>query len=151
FGNQTVGGTSAAQSVTVTNTGSATLTLSALTLGGTNAADFARSGTCTATTSLAPTQSCTVGITFTPGAAGARTATLQVTSNAATSPDSVSLTGTGVAVPVLSSSATVVGFSAFAVGSTSPAQSVTVTNTGTGTLTLSALILGGTNAGDFAR
>jgi hypothetical protein len=64
-------------------------------ISGTNAGDFTvTGGTCAA--ALAPKASCTYVVTFTPGAAGARTATLSVTaSHDLLSPHDVSLSGTG--------------------------------------------------------
>jgi hypothetical protein len=89
FGNQNVGTTSGAQSVTVTNTGTSTATIGSVTVSG----DFARTTTCGA--SLAAGASCTVSVTFTPAGTGTRTGVLSVSSNAAGSPHTVSLTGTG--------------------------------------------------------
>jgi FG-GAP-like repeat/Abnormal spindle-like microcephaly-assoc'd, ASPM-SPD-2-Hydin/FG-GAP repeat len=93
FASQAAGTTSAAQSVTLTNSGSAALTITGITLSGTNADDFAQTNTCPA--SLAAGANCTISITFTPGAAGARTAAINIADNAAGSPQTVPLTGTG--------------------------------------------------------
>jgi hypothetical protein len=62
---------------------------------GSNAGDFAvRGGTCAA--ALAAKASCTYIVTFTPGATGARTATLSVTASPdLLSPHNVSLSGAG--------------------------------------------------------
>jgi hypothetical protein len=89
FGNQTVGSASAAQSVTITNTGTATATLSSVAA----AAPFAETNTCGS--SLAANASCTASVTFTPTATGAATGSLTVASNAAGSPLTVALSGTG--------------------------------------------------------
>ena len=97
FPSQDVGTTSAAQSVTVTNTGSGNLTFGAgaVTVSGANAADFAlASDTCSGQT-VAPNGACAVGITFMPSVAGSESATLNFTDNASGSPQTVSLTGTG--------------------------------------------------------
>ena len=94
FASQTLATTSAAQTVTITNTGSATLTGLSVALGGTNSADYSISAN-TCGTSLAIAANCSVSVTFTPQATGTRSASLQVTDNAANSPQSVSLTGTG--------------------------------------------------------
>lgn len=97
FGQVSVGTTSAAQAVTLKNTGASALQLSALTVSGGEFALAATGGTCTATTSLAVSASCTIAITFTPTAASVRSGTLGVAHNAAGSPSTVSLAGTGVA------------------------------------------------------
>jgi hypothetical protein len=87
------GATSEAQAVTLTNSGPATLTLTSITLGGTNPTDFEELNTCGAT--LAASASCTVYVAFKPAAAAAYTGTLIVTDNGASSPQSVKLSGTG--------------------------------------------------------
>jgi beta-glucosidase len=91
FAGQTVGTTSAAQTDTITNTGSAAVAISSVTTTG----DFAQTGTCSGT--LAAGASCTASVTFTPTATGSRTGTLTVTSNATNSPLTVSVNGTGTA------------------------------------------------------
>jgi hypothetical protein len=58
------GKTSPPQTVTVTNTGTAALSFTSVTLGGTKPADFARTDTCTG--SLLPAASCEIHVTFTP-------------------------------------------------------------------------------------
>jgi hypothetical protein len=93
FGTVIVGTTSTAKSVTVTNNMKTTLTISAIGFTGADPADFAQTNTCGS--SLGAGAQCTVSVTFTPKAAGARTARLSITDTASTSPQSVSLTGTG--------------------------------------------------------
>jgi hypothetical protein len=97
FGSQIQGTTSAGQAVTVSNTGTASLTINSITMGGTNAGDFADTTTCGST--LAAGTSCTVTVTFTPLAAGSRSATLLMNDNAGGSPHTVALSGTGSAPP----------------------------------------------------
>ena len=76
FGNQAVLITSAAQTITVKNTGAATITLNAPQITGTNAADFAFTNHCGAT--LAASATCTVDVKFTPSVIAAETATLTI-------------------------------------------------------------------------
>ncbi|NUP47876.1 MAG: choice-of-anchor D domain-containing protein, partial [Catenulispora sp.] len=90
FGNQTLGSTSSAQTVTVRNTGGAAATGVSVSTSG----DYAQTNTCG--TSIAAGASCTVSVTFTPTAAGTRSGTLSIASNAAGSPATVALSGTGV-------------------------------------------------------
>ena len=94
FSNQLVNATSTAQTVTLTNTGTDSLNVTGITLAGSNASDFAQTNNCP--TTLAINAFCTVNVTFSPGATGARTATLAITDNAADSPQSLALSGTGV-------------------------------------------------------
>lgn len=96
FGSQTVSTASAPITVMLTNSGSATLTISGITFTGTNSADFSKTTTCGS--SLTAGSSCNILITFTPGASGARSASLSVSDNAAGSPHTVALTGTGASV-----------------------------------------------------
>lgn len=97
FGSITVGMTSAASTLTVTNAGSAALTFGAgaVSIAGANASDFALgTDTCSSTT-VAIGATCAVTVTFTPNAAGARSASLVFTDNAPDSPQSIALTGSG--------------------------------------------------------
>jgi hypothetical protein len=92
FASQAQGTTSAAQTATLTNSGAAALAISQITLSG----DFGQSSTsCGA--SLAAGANCAITITFTPTALGTRTGSLSVSDNAAGSPHTLSLTGTGTA------------------------------------------------------
>src|SRR5437879_4343663 len=95
FSNQTVGTTSAAQAVTLSNIGSATLTISSIAVTGTNSGDFGQTNNCG--TSVAAGAQCTINVTFTPTASGTRTAALDITDNESGSPQAASLTGTGEA------------------------------------------------------
>lgn len=93
FGTVRVGSTSAPRTVRLTNTGNAPLSVE----GGTIAGDFAlsSSSTCRAGTRLAPSASCLIAISFAPRALGSRTGSLSIRDNASTSPQRVSLSGTG--------------------------------------------------------
>lgn len=139
FGNQAVNTTSPAQSVTLSNTGSATLNISSITA----SADFAQTNTCAATLGLSAT--CTISVTFKPTATGLLNGTLTVTDDAPNSPQTVTLTGTGTG-PMVSLSATSLTFSAQMSGTNSAAQTVTLTNTGNASLTVSSI----TASGDFS-
>src|SRR5439155_21054437 len=95
FASQTVETTGAAQAVTLSNPGTASLSMSGVAVTGTNSGDFGQTNNCG--TSVAAGAQCTINVTFTPTASGTRTATLIVTDNASGSPQAVSLTGTGEA------------------------------------------------------
>ena len=153
FSPQNVGVTSTPQTVTVTNNGTANLTISTVTIGGTNASDFAKSANTCAGATVTPNKTCTVSVTFTPSATGSRTATLSINDNAANSPQTVSLSGTGTAVSL---STTSLSFGAQLTGSSS-LKTVTLTNLGSTPLSISSLSVvsfapltpTGTKAGDF--
>ncbi len=140
FGNQTQGTTSAAQSVTLTNTGSATLTINGFSFVGTNPSHFTLSSTdCAQSQSLAVGASCAFNIAFGPQAVGNLSATLQILDNSAQSPRNVPLTGVGLAPPTVALSPTSLNFAAQIVGSKSSGQSVTLTTSGGGTLAISSI------------
>jgi phosphatidylserine/phosphatidylglycerophosphate/cardiolipin synthase-like enzyme len=82
-----------AQTVTLSNPGTAPLTGIAISLTGTNASAFSETSTCAAT--LAAGSSCAISVGFTPATAGPLTATLSVSDNATGSPQTLALTGTG--------------------------------------------------------
>ncbi len=93
FGNQNVGTTSGGKNIQLKNTGNATLTISSIAIAGTNAADFAQTNNCPS--SLAAGAQCNISVKFSPAATGTRTASLNVSDNAANSPQTASLTGAG--------------------------------------------------------
>jgi probable HAF family extracellular repeat protein len=146
FSTQAIGTTSAAKTVTLKNTGTASLTVSAISIAGTNAADFTQTHTCGS--SLAAGASCSISVTFKPTAAGTRTAALSVSDNVAGSPQKVTLSGIGTTAKL---SPTILSFGTVAIGTTSPAKTVTLTNVGTTTLTISGIAITGVNPGDFAQ
>ncbi len=94
FSAQDISSTSAAQSVTLTNTGNAALNIASIVASG----DFARTTTCLAT--LAAGANCAINVTFTPTAAGIRAGSVTITSSAAGSPHAISLSGNGVATDI---------------------------------------------------
>ena len=154
FGNQTINTTSAAQAVTLTNNGTAALTINSIGISGTNAADFAQTNTCPLSPStLATNGTCTISVTFTPSATGSRSASVTITDNAASSPQNVALSGTGQSLPApgVNLSPTSLSFGNQNVGTTSAAQTVTLTNNGTAALTINSISVAGTNPGDFAE
>jgi hypothetical protein len=89
FGVQSLGTTSPAKMVTLTNTGNVPLIISGIVVDG----DFAQTNNCG--TGVAAGLSCTIGVTFTPTANGTRSGQLTITDNAPDSPQSVALTGSG--------------------------------------------------------
>jgi urease beta subunit len=147
FGSRLVGSTSSAATVTVSNPGTAPLSIGSIAVEGSEAGDFARTTDCGS--SLAVNASCTVSVTFTPGATGARSGSIVITDDAAGSPHSVGLTGTGIA-PAATLTPTSLSF-AGQVGTTSAAQTATLRNTGTATLNVSSIGFTGGDAGDFAQ
>jgi hypothetical protein len=94
FGNQARRTTSLSQSVTVSNTGAAPLTINNIRMGGTNPGQFAlTSNSCG--TILAVGSSCTISVAFSPTTPGSKTALVNVNVAAPATSQSVSLSGTG--------------------------------------------------------
>ena len=145
FGNQTVGTTSTTQTVTLSNTGNASLTVNGLT--NSNATDFVMAGvTVPITIAAGGTQTFTVA--FKPGSTGAKSASISIASNGGNGSVGASGTGVAVAAPVLGvSPTTTLAFGNQTVGTTSTTQTVTLSNTGNASLTVNGLT--NSNATDF--
>ncbi|MDE3171412.1 MAG: choice-of-anchor D domain-containing protein, partial [Acidobacteriota bacterium] len=154
FGSTLIGATSAAQTVTLQNTGSAALNLTGISIGGTNAADFktATSGsTCPATGgTVAAGAQCTVAVQFAPqSTSGSKTATLDFADNAAPSPQTVALNGTATVAATLTVTPATLSFGAQSEGTTSAAQAVTIANSGSIDAGITGLAIGGSS--DFVQ
>lgn len=91
------GTSSAVQTVTLSNSGGATLSITGIAITGTNASSFGQSNNCGAT--LVAGSNCSISVTFSPTAAGSDSASLTVSDNASGSPQSVSLSGSATAPP----------------------------------------------------
>jgi len=89
FGSQGVGTTSGAVNVLLRNSGSATLNISSISTSG----DFAQTNNCGS--SVAAGSNCTVQLTFAPTTLGPHNGMLTVNDDAAGSPHSIPLSGTG--------------------------------------------------------
>src|SRR5207245_2343151 len=143
----------AAQNVTLTNNGGAPLNLTGITITGAQAADFAfaAGNTCpSGAGSVAPGASCTISVSFTPAAPGTRAATVNITDDAADSPQSVSLTRTSLTPPTATLSATSITSCPPRRSSALAAQNVTLTNSGGAPLNLTSITVTGAQAADFA-
>jgi hypothetical protein len=130
FPSQTVGTTSSAQGITLTNGGLLPLQVSRIQTTGA----FSETNTCG--NSVGASQTCTVSVTFTPTTAGVSTGTLTFTDSTPDSPQSVTLTGTGTS-PTLALSV--------ASGSSSSAR-VTAGSSATYTLSIGGGGMGGTTS-----
>jgi hypothetical protein len=117
--------------VTLQNTGTALLTISGISVTGAQASNFVETNTCGS--SLAAAGSCTITVTFAPTVAGAQSATLQVADNAAGSPQTVPLSGTGGTTTNVQAIAVDGGPVANAIYPNGAFTSVTICNPGTTT------------------
>ena len=145
FASTTVGNSATAQTISLSNPGTATLTGIAVSVTG---AAFSETTTCG--TTLAAAANCTISVGFKPVATGSAGGTLSVADSATGSPQTVALSGTGAA-PMASLSGTSIAFPTTLIATTSAAQTVSLTNTGTAPLTGLVISLGGANAGNFAE
>jgi len=92
FGTHKVG-SSTTKNVTLTNDGTAALDIISIAITGADQGDFSQTNACPS--SLNPGDHCTISVTFTPEATGARKAGLTVTDNSFVGKETVSLSGTG--------------------------------------------------------
>jgi hypothetical protein len=165
FGNQSQGSASAAQTLTLKNTSSGALTGIVISLSEqpqddgarrirahavTSSTDYAATTTCG--TTLAAGSTCTIAVTFNPQSVGSLPGTLTVTDNAANSPQTASLSGTGTApaAPIASLTPATLTFASTA-GTASAAQKATLSNTGNAALSISGITLTGANPSDFSQ
>jgi Ca2+-binding RTX toxin-like protein len=152
FAARNVGTTAAAQNVTLSNTGNAVLNIASIATTG----DFARvaptgAGPANCAATLAAGAQCRVGVTFTPTLAGARAGALTFTDNSgnvANSTQTVTLSGSGIAVNGLASVApTTIAFGASQIN-VAKTSTITLSNTGAGPLSVTNIATTGT---DFSR
>jgi len=95
FAAQAIDTTSAAQSITIKNTGTGSLFINSAQTRGADALDFTQVDDGCSGLTLPAGGSCSVSITFKPTATGTRSATFILTDNAPNSPQNVPITGTG--------------------------------------------------------
>jgi hypothetical protein len=96
FGAEKVGVKSNPQTITIGNPSGTPIAISKPKIMGTNAADFAETTTCPlAPSTLVAGASCSISVTFTPKATGARSATLSLKDTVPGSPQLIPLGGTG--------------------------------------------------------
>lgn len=132
FAGQIVNTTSTSQQVTLTSNGNTSVNISGISVSG----DYAQTNNCPSVLALGAT--CTVNVTFTPSAQGARNGTLTISDNAGG--HSVSLSGTGLATPSISFSPSSLTFTSLAAGQISAAQAVTITNSGATPVTFTSVV-----------
>jgi len=130
FGTEPIAETTAAQIVTLTNTGSTTLSISGIAVSGTNSADFSEvANTCSSP--LAAGTNCSISVAFTPSLDSAESASLSIMDNASGRPQTVALSGSGEYDIILSwttsTSSGVIGYNVYR-GTASGGESSTPLN-----------------------
>ena len=124
FPAQLIGTTGPVRTVSLTNTGSAPLTIASMMVKG--PFQLSQQGTCTST--VAPKATCTIAATFHPTVKGAATGLISITDRASTKPQVIELTATGTVVTI---SPQQLNFAPQKVGTKSPAQTAALQNHGT--------------------
>lgn len=131
FGSVVVQTPSTAQTLTVKNSGQASITGLLLSITG----DYSLANNLCGT-SLAAQASCTAGVVLTPVATGNRVGSMTIsTTSAGVAPAVVGLTGNGIAPESMTLNPAVVSFGTVTVGQSSPPQQVMVSNAGATALT----------------
>ena len=135
FSAEGIGITSAAQTLTLRNLGSAAMTISSLAVTG----DFSETDNCVG--SVPGGGTCTISAKFAPTLAGTRYGTITVTGSGTNSPTMVNLQGIGQDGGTANYSPTALSFGSVAVGTASAPQTTTLTNIGNKPLTISQFLL----------
>jgi hypothetical protein len=133
-----IGNTSSALTTTLSNSGRTALNISGVEITGNNPSDFGQTNSCGS--SLAAGASCTISVKYTPSAPGSRSAILNLSDDAANSPQSVALTGTATPISISPGSLT---FAAQVIGTSSAPQTTTLSNIGTVTANITNISLTG--------
>src|SRR5208282_5252771 len=93
FGSLQTGISSMPQTITLTSNGGEALSVTSISLGGSDPSQFTESDTCQSPAVLQPTKFCSISITFAPTNTDSQQATLTISDNAPSSPQSVQLSG----------------------------------------------------------
>ncbi len=126
FAPTVVGASSAAQAITLTNTGNLAMAIGAVSASNT---DFSiTSNTCAST--LAAAASCVISVAFTPKQGGARSGEISVLHDAPGSPSTVVLEGSGIGVGTLAISVPALSFPGYSIGQASTRERAILTNVG---------------------
>jgi hypothetical protein len=130
------------QTVTLTNSGKTSLSISSIKVSG----PFKQSNTCGS--SLAPGAKCTISALFQPTTTGSLSGLLTLTDGASSKPQYVELLGDGTGIKL---SPGTLNFGSQKVGTKSPPQTVTVTNIGNAAVTFKSVSIGGQQRLNFSE
>ena len=130
FANQSVGTTSAALPLTLTNIGALDMQITRVQASG----ELTENNNCGVT--LPAHASCTIQVTFAPTTVGAQTGSITVTDNAVSSPQSVPLSGAATSSATISVSPPSLSFPVVSVGATSEAQAIRLSNSGSAVISI---------------
>jgi FG-GAP-like repeat/Abnormal spindle-like microcephaly-assoc'd, ASPM-SPD-2-Hydin len=142
FPAQLINTKSASKTVTLTNGGTAALSISSIKVSG----EFQASNTCGSTVVAGAT--CTITAVFRPKSAGSHTGLITLVDSASSKPQVIELAGNGTIIKVSPSSLT---FGSQRVGTKSAAQVVTATNEGSAEILYNSIGIGGKDGKDFSE
>jgi len=146
FGGQIFGTTSAAQDITLTNTGSVPYVINSITFTGNQGPDFAQMNNCGSSVPVGG--SCVISLTFTPESLDLCSGTMVISDNTVNGETTAALTGTGLtSVKVTPLNLT---FPSEPVGHAAPPQTVTLQNLGNA-LSITGITFSGADPKDFAQ
>jgi hypothetical protein len=145
--NTNVGQVSPVQTIKLSDSSTFPVNITGVALSGASPGQFAFVNNCG--TQVTNGNPCTINVTFQPTAIGLQTATLTVTSDAATPFTPIALSATGTASQV-TLSATSVNFNNQPLHAMA-SQSITMTDSGTGPLNISGISISGLAASDFSQ
>jgi hypothetical protein len=134
--------------VVVKNVGETDLHVTSIDFGGPAAEDFSVGTDAVTDIPIKPGTSGSFGVIFSPSGPGKRDAIVMLTDDAAASPQSIALTGKGIA-PAASPTPTSVDFGTQAVDVPSGPRTVTIKNTGDADLHVTTVAIGGPDEFDF--
>jgi len=147
FGGQAINTTSVVKKVTLTSSGTTALMNISIAMTDANAKDFTETNNCAGTLNVG--SKCTISVTFTPTLLAAENATLQVSDNAANSPQIVALGGTGIPDVTLTPASS--NFGSVPQGTSSVAKNFTLRNNQPFALSISNISFTGANENDFSQ
>jgi hypothetical protein len=144
FPAQFVGTTSSPKNVTLTNTGTTTLSITSISV----SKPFLLGTKATCGTSVAPGAKCTLSVVFQPTVMGLKTGLLVLNDSASSKPQVIELSGTGTTLTVSPSQ---LNFGSQKVGTKSAPQTVTVTNTGASAVSVTGVSITGSDYLDYSE
>lgn len=136
FVSQMFGTTSSAQTITLANTGSNALTVTAIPMSG----DFSKTDNCE-NASVAPGSSCAIQVTFTPSATGSRTGQMTIFANFYGGQMIVDMTGAGTPAGIVSLTPASLDFGQVEVGSTSATLQAQAGNSGSTSISIGSVTI----------
>jgi hypothetical protein len=148
FGSVIVGQTSAIRTFTITNSGGSTLVIQPISMGGASANEFRFESVNFAPVDVLPGNSFVFSVVFSPRTIGNKTANILIAHNAAGSPMSIPISGSGV-IPIIHVDPTSHDFGVIDAFQTSPTKDFTIKNIGNTDLIISNITLTGLNQEEF--